>query len=348
MRAAGDVDSAPPAQRQKTSVLNSVPAERRAEESHVDLSEHLAERPSALQLLEPLGSEALNWPAANDPHGVPAAGLDAEPTRPSWRAPEPPLPSKSELKAPRVPSFEVSVRPVRTLPPVASSLAPGASVWPAKMAAPGRSVPLTLTLAACVACLAIGVLLGVVLSDSLAPAPVPITEHAPKTQAALPLPALPTSNAQAPVADERSAQPSPAASAEREAVGSSRPTRPRPSHPAPVAPQSVEEESAAPAAAEHLSAAQIQRTVQRYQPNVRHGCWNPQLVGRAPGAPSTARVSVSIVIAPSGQVESATAGADPAGFPGLGPCIVGKVQGWRFPKALLSTRAQLPFSFAVQ
>ncbi|MEN9581504.1 MAG: hypothetical protein RJA70_4513, partial [Pseudomonadota bacterium] len=97
-----------------------------------------------------------------------------------------------------------------------------------------------------------------------------------------------------------------------------------------------------------LDASAIERTIQRHQATVKRACWQPALNGRALGAPSTARVSVTIQIAPSGSVKSATTSAEPAGYPGLAGCIQGKVATWTFPRATGPTTTRVPFVFAAQ
>lgn len=99
---------------------------------------------------------------------------------------------------------------------------------------------------------------------------------------------------------------------------------------------------------QELSASQIQSTVAKYQASVKRGCWQPALDSRARNAPSSARVSVSISVAPSGAVTSAKAGGDPSGYPGLASCISRKVQVWRFPASSGSTQVNVPFVFAAQ
>jgi hypothetical protein len=323
--------------------------ERHPEESYVDLSSHLSvSKPPLAVLARPLTVEELARPAANDPHGMPSPVKDAEPTRPSWSVPSPPLSPRAPLAPPKLPQFEVSLRPVRSLP-LQSSLAPGASIWPKKMAGPGRSVPFTLAVFASAASLMVGVVLGVLLSDSIVPAPSAVLAQ-PSSAAGnqFPVPAGKLGEAaleatSAPVAlPLETAPPGPSQAAQ--------PLGPRARVPKAIVAEteSVEAESAEALMPERLNAAQIQRTVQRYQPLVRHGCWSRQLEGRDPNMASSAKVAITVLIAPSGKVESAAAGADPSGFPGLGACIAGKVQGWTFPKAGLATRAQLPFTFTVQ
>lgn len=97
-----------------------------------------------------------------------------------------------------------------------------------------------------------------------------------------------------------------------------------------------------------LEAAAIQSTVQKNQNAVKRSCWQPALNGRSADAPSTARVTTTIQIAPNGAVASVKHSGDPRGYPGLGSCIVTRVKTWTFPRANGSTTANIPFVFAAQ
>ena len=95
-----------------------------------------------------------------------------------------------------------------------------------------------------------------------------------------------------------------------------------------------------------LTQAQIERTVASYQGSVKRGCWQPALEGRAPSAPTTARVSLRISVSPAGTVIAAASSGDPPGYPGLGGCIEARVRAFRFPPAGGTTEVTLPFVFA--
>lgn len=97
-----------------------------------------------------------------------------------------------------------------------------------------------------------------------------------------------------------------------------------------------------------LEAAAIQSTVQKNQNAVKRSCWQPALNGRSADAPSTARVTTTIQIAPNGAVTNVKHSGDPRGYPGLGGCIVTRVKTWTFPRANGSTTANIPFVFAAQ
>jgi hypothetical protein len=98
--------------------------------------------------------------------------------------------------------------------------------------------------------------------------------------------------------------------------------------------------------AEMLDGATISRVVARSMPAVRRDCWDPALARRDANAPSTARVGVSLTIAPNGTVQNLTTSSDPRGYPGLAQCIEKRVLGWRFPKSSGSVTANVPFVFA--
>jgi predicted Zn finger-like uncharacterized protein len=97
-----------------------------------------------------------------------------------------------------------------------------------------------------------------------------------------------------------------------------------------------------------LDADTLQKTVSRYKGSVNRSCWQPALDTRDTNAPTSARVSVTLVVSPSGQVASATAGGDPVGYRGLARCIEARVRGWQFPAARGSTTVNVPFVFAAQ
>jgi hypothetical protein len=97
-----------------------------------------------------------------------------------------------------------------------------------------------------------------------------------------------------------------------------------------------------------LDAAQVQRTVSRYKGSVQRGCWQPALDTRAKDAPSTARVVVSLKVAPTGNVSSASSSGDPRGYRGLAGCITSRVQRWQFPPSSGATTVNVPFVFAAQ
>jgi TonB family protein len=92
----------------------------------------------------------------------------------------------------------------------------------------------------------------------------------------------------------------------------------------------------------------IQRTVRKYSPAVRQGCWQPALNARASSTPASAKVTAAITVDASGRVQSVKAGGAPSGYPGLGHCIEQAVRGWTFPRSRGETTTVVPFVFVGQ
>lgn len=97
-----------------------------------------------------------------------------------------------------------------------------------------------------------------------------------------------------------------------------------------------------------LDGAQTQATVSRYTGSVKRSCWQPALDARAPDAPTSARVTVTITVGGTGSVQNVTTSGDPRGYPGLANCIGGRVRAWQFPATGGSTTVNVPFVFAAQ
>ena len=97
-----------------------------------------------------------------------------------------------------------------------------------------------------------------------------------------------------------------------------------------------------------LDSATLQKNVSRYTPSVKRSCWQPALDSRASDAPTTARVSVKIDIAPSGSVSGVSSSGDPRGYRGLASCIESRVRNWSFPPSSGATTVNVPFVFAAQ
>jgi hypothetical protein len=97
-----------------------------------------------------------------------------------------------------------------------------------------------------------------------------------------------------------------------------------------------------------LDATAIQKTVRRYSPGVRQNCWQRALNSRAPGVPSSAKVTATITVDGAGHVQAVTVSGAPKGYPGLSRCIEGAVKGWQFPRAGGQTVTNVPFMFVGQ
>lgn len=118
-----------------------------------------------------------------------------------------------------------------------------------------------------------------------------------------------------------------------------------------VGPQSGPSESGSSTGAsggQALDSATLQKNVSRYTPSVRRSCWQPALDSRSADAPTSARVSVKIDIAPSGNVSSVSSSGDPKGYRGLAGCIESRVRNWTFPPSSGATTVNVPFVFAAQ
>jgi predicted Zn finger-like uncharacterized protein len=92
----------------------------------------------------------------------------------------------------------------------------------------------------------------------------------------------------------------------------------------------------------------LNRTVSRYTPSIRRSCWIPALDSRPANAPSSARVSASITVSPTGRVQAVTTSGDPRGYTGLALCIQSRIRVWEFPASSGATQVNVPFVFAVQ
>lgn len=101
-------------------------------------------------------------------------------------------------------------------------------------------------------------------------------------------------------------------------------------------------------AGSQLDSSQVQRVVSSHTGSVKRSCWQPALSTRDKDAPSSARVSVTIMVAPSGSVSSVSTSGDPKGYRGLAGCIASRVRGWQFPAAGGPTTVNVPFVFAAQ
>lgn len=94
-----------------------------------------------------------------------------------------------------------------------------------------------------------------------------------------------------------------------------------------------------------LTSTAISKVVSQRSPALRQRCWAPVSGGGGGSAPSTARVTLTLVIGPSGSVQRANA-TDPPGFSGLGSCIAGQARGWTFPTSGRSTTVTIPVVFS--
>jgi hypothetical protein len=103
-----------------------------------------------------------------------------------------------------------------------------------------------------------------------------------------------------------------------------------------------------PTGPSHNSSLSLQRTVERYKASVSRTCWQPAAEARDTRAPTTARVSALLRIAPSGNIVSSQMSGDPPGYRGLARCIEDHLRHWKFPLGSDATTLQVPFVFVAQ
>jgi hypothetical protein len=95
-----------------------------------------------------------------------------------------------------------------------------------------------------------------------------------------------------------------------------------------------------------LSEGEINGVVAQNRPLIKRKCWDPAVSSKS--GSGSARVSASIVIGPSGSVQSVSASGSEKDFPGLSGCIASKIKGWKFPASNGTTPVNIPFVFASQ
>jgi hypothetical protein len=96
---------------------------------------------------------------------------------------------------------------------------------------------------------------------------------------------------------------------------------------------------------ERLEAAHVQATVARYRETMKRQCWQPALEARAENASTSARVSLSVIVTPSGGVDNVTSLGDPPGYPRLGQCLAAQLAQWQFPPSKSRNTLSIPFVF---
>lgn len=98
---------------------------------------------------------------------------------------------------------------------------------------------------------------------------------------------------------------------------------------------------------QQLDQSDIERVVNANRVSVKRRCWEPALRTKDPNAPNSAKVNVSITVAPSGNVSSASASGG-GGYPELAGCVASRVKTWKFPPSGGTSRANIPFAFFAQ
>jgi hypothetical protein len=96
-----------------------------------------------------------------------------------------------------------------------------------------------------------------------------------------------------------------------------------------------------------LSQGEIQGVVSSNQARIRRQCWEQALAAKSPNAPNSVKVTGTMTIGPSGNVESANASGGDS-YPGLASCIASKMKNWKFPPSNGSQTVAVPFVFAGQ
>jgi len=76
-------------------------------------------------------------------------------------------------------------------------------------------------------------------------------------------------------------------------------------------------------------------------------CWRPARSTREVSAPANAAVPVTLTVKRSGKVDRALVSKDPAGYPGLGSCVLRKVRDWQFERLAQNTNVSVTFHFSL-
>lgn len=96
---------------------------------------------------------------------------------------------------------------------------------------------------------------------------------------------------------------------------------------------------------ERLEAPQVQATLARYRETMKRQCWQPAFEARPENASTSARVSLSVTIAPSGGVDKVTTLGEPPGYPRLAECVAAQLSQWHFPASRSTSTLSIPFVF---
>jgi hypothetical protein len=97
-----------------------------------------------------------------------------------------------------------------------------------------------------------------------------------------------------------------------------------------------------------LSQGEMSAVIEQNRPFMTRKCWQPALDASPKNGKKSARVTAQITIAPSGAVQSVSAGGAEGDFPGLSSCIAGRIKGWKFPASGGTTTVNVPFVFNAQ
>jgi len=91
----------------------------------------------------------------------------------------------------------------------------------------------------------------------------------------------------------------------------------------------------------------IKRFVEEAAAAMERDCWRSARATREVSAPANAAVPVALTVKRSGRVERALVSADPAGYPGLGSCVLRRVRDWHFDRLGEDTNVKVTFHFAL-
>ena len=91
----------------------------------------------------------------------------------------------------------------------------------------------------------------------------------------------------------------------------------------------------------------VKKLVERSAGDVERDCWRPARTTREVSAPPDASVAVELTVKRSGRVDRALVRKDPAGYPGLGACVVREVRDWGFDRLPQDTNVALTFHFSL-
>jgi hypothetical protein len=89
-----------------------------------------------------------------------------------------------------------------------------------------------------------------------------------------------------------------------------------------------------------LSPSVFEKRLNAATPMFDEQCWQRRRAAEGELAEQPS-ISIEIGISAWGQIEKLVAGEAPTGYRGVGRCIVGRIRGWKFPRASARTRATL-------
>jgi TonB family protein len=91
----------------------------------------------------------------------------------------------------------------------------------------------------------------------------------------------------------------------------------------------------------------VKQLVEASAAAMERDCWRPARSTREVSAPPKAAVPVALTVKRSGKVDGARVSTNPAGYPGLGSCVVRKVRDWHFERLARDTNVEVTFHFSL-